>query len=347
MATTTLLLLLSLIPLSLLPFSSPLPADAVLNAAEILSNSGYVSMSLTLQLISPSLTTIPQTTSPSSQPPPPRAATIFSPSDSAFAASGQPSLSLLHLHFSPLAFSLETLRSLPYATRIPTLSPGNSLVVTTPDPTRPVSLNNVTITGSPIFDDGSLIVFGIDAFFDPHFVVPPRIHVPIPSFRCLASQTTPTPSFTSYSFAAASRVLRSREYSVMASCLDLQLPGLLHQQNLTVFAPVDDVLVDLVHNFSDYAAVFRQHVVPCRLTWTDLRDLEEGAVLRTFDDGFAVAVAKANGELVVNGVPVAFPDMYSSDWLVVHGLRPVNGEAPETSPEFGGEERIEPDRNEF
>lgn len=57
--------------------------------------------------------------------------------------------------------------------------------------------------------------------------------------------------------------------------------------------------------------------------------------LKKFSDGFSVGIAKVNTELVVNGVPVTFPNGFSSDWLLVHGLHRAIGEAPET-PEQGG-----------
>lgn len=238
------------------------------------------------------------------------------------------------------------------------MSLGNSLTVTTPDPYHQLSLNNVTVIGSPIYDDGSLIVFGIDSFFDMNFEIPSRNYIPSPNFRCRVSEKAneTTSSYSSYTFKEASRVLRSREYSIMASCLDLQLLALLQQRpNLTVFAPVDYALPDLVSNFtSDYSSLFLRHVVPCRMTWADLSNLGEGAMLRTFSDEFTLRIARVNDELTVNGVAVAVRDMYSSDWLVVHGLRRVLEEVPETpeqggksSYEYGGEEKIAPDRNEF
>ncbi|THG10519.1 putative fasciclin-like arabinogalactan protein 20 [Camellia sinensis] len=342
------LILLSLLTFSLFSLSYPLPSIAVLNAEEILSNSGFVAMALTLDLVSATLT---------SQPP---SATIFSPSDAAFSYSGQPPLSLLQFHFSPLAFSLDSLRSLPYGTKIPTLSSGKSLIVTTSALDQQVSLNNVTINGSPIYDDGSLIIFGIDKFFDPNLeVVLLPIQSPSPDLRCVASTTTTRTTWSylsrGYSFDEASGMLRSRGYSVVASFLDLQLVlALVDRPNLTVFAPVDDVMLEYVGNVSEYSSLFLRHVVPCKLRWTDLINFEDGTELRTFSDGFTVKITKNNDLLMINGVPISIPDMFDSDWLSVHGLHKVL-EMPETpvvqedespSSEFG-EEWIAPDRSEF
>lgn len=46
-------------------------------------------------------------------------------------------------------------------------------------------------------------------------------------------------------------------------------------------------------------------------------------VVQAYLHGFGMNVIKDNGLFVVNGVLVTFPDMYYSDWLVVHGLPEV------------------------
>ncbi|PQQ07906.1 putative fasciclin-like arabinogalactan protein 20 [Prunus yedoensis var. nudiflora] len=83
-------ILLSLIVLSVLSFSSALPTRTLSNAAEILSDFGYTSMALTLDLASQTLLL---SQSPS--------LTIFTPTDAAFSHSGQPPLNLLQFHIIP------------------------------------------------------------------------------------------------------------------------------------------------------------------------------------------------------------------------------------------------------
>ena len=140
-------LLTSLIIFCLFSLSSSLPSQTILDAAEILSDSGYVSMSLTLELVSQTL--LPK--SPS--------ATLFAASDAAFIESCQPPLSLFQFHSLPLALSFESLRSLPVGAKIPTMFANHSLIVTSAASDSQISLNNVNITSSPLFDDGSLIIF--------------------------------------------------------------------------------------------------------------------------------------------------------------------------------------------
>lgn len=74
-------------------------------------------------------------------------------------------------------------------------------------------------------------------------------------------------------------------------------------------------------NLANYSTVFLRHVVPCKLTWNDLGSVREGTGLRTYLEGFRVNLSRVNDVFMVNEVAVTFPDMYSSNWLVVHGVR--------------------------
>ncbi|CAL8995080.1 unnamed protein product [Prunus brigantina] len=338
-------LLVSLILLSLLSLSSSLPNQAVLDAAEILSDSGFVSMALTLELVSQSL--VPQ--SPS--------LTIFAPPDTAFTRSGQPSLSLLQIHFCPLPLPLQTLKALPAGTKIPTLLSGHSLIVTTPSSGAPISLNNVKITSAaPLYDDGFLIIFGVDKFFDANFQLPIPIRSPVPDPVCGSSTSsssanvTTTIGFPGASwFEGSSAVLRSNGYNVMASFLDLQLVGFKNPNSMTVFAPLDQA----IENPLQYPSIFLRHVVPCRLLWSDLVRFNDGTVLPTYMEGFTITISRSGDVLLLNGVPVFFANMYYSDSLVVHGLREslVMPETPEvadeSSPESGTNDEVPFDNTEF
>lgn len=195
-------------------------------------------------------------------------------------------------------------------------------------------------------------------FFDPNFKVSSPAQSPSPDLRCVVSEAAEITSSGGYSFDEASRMMRTRGYSVMASFLDMQLLGFLDRSELTVFAPIDDVMLEFAGNFSAYSSLLLRHVVPCKLTWTDLNNFQDGTVLRTFLDGFTIRISKFNDLLMLNEVPLTFPDMYFSDWLVVHGVHEVI-EQPETpeqvlqaSSEFGleeeeKEEKLTPDRTEF
>jgi len=119
--------------------------------------------------------------------------------------------------------------------------------------------------------------------------------------------------------------LRSNGYSVMASFLQMQLLGFQEKSTkLTVFAPADEVIKNRLGSFSECSpSIFHRYVLPCRLLWGDLVNMEDGTVLRTYLEGFTINVTGSPGILELNDVPVIYPDMYFSDWLVVHGVRGI------------------------
>ncbi|XP_055805204.1 putative fasciclin-like arabinogalactan protein 20 isoform X2 [Solanum dulcamara] len=165
------------------PPPPPAPPQSLLNAAETLSNSGYISMSLTLELITDTVLSRAAKNSLTGS-----ALTIFSPPDSSFTDFGQPSLSHILLHFSPVSISLSSLQSLPFSSKIPSLSPSSSLYVTSSPSDSRVSINNVEIVGSPIYDDGFVVVFAIEHFFTQNFTKPETNRNPDfkPSPQCIS-----------------------------------------------------------------------------------------------------------------------------------------------------------------
>lgn len=175
-------------------------------------------------------------------------------------------------------------------------------------------------TGSPIYDDGALIIFGIEKFLDPSFGVPDPVGSPRSTPRCGSSSTNGTMAFPGVSwFEAASESLRSNGYSIMASFLDLQLEGFKDPIKMTIFAPVDQSMANPIKNVS----VFLRHVVPCKLLWNDLVNFDDGTVLPTYSNGFTITITRSDNVLMLNGIPVFFANMYFSDPLVVHGLHEV------------------------
>ncbi|GER32815.1 fasciclin-like arabinogalactan protein [Striga asiatica] len=325
------------LPLSLLIFSitilsavsqpqSPMPPpQSIIDAAETLASSGYTAMSLTLQLIAPTL-------------PLPSAAitslTIFSPPDSAFSTSGQPSLAHLLLHFSPLSLSPSSLLSLPFASTVPSLSPASHLVVTSGQPEK-ISINNVGISETPIFDDGFVVVYAIDNFFDLNFTLAdanPANPNPRSDSQCLKLES-------SSRFGDASGVLKSRGYSLFSSFLDLQLIGFLGNSHdsvkpWTAFAPMDKELVQFSGDFVGLSSLFMRHLAPCKVMWNDMDEMANGTVVSNNVSGFSLEITKDEVDTVmVNGVEITFPELYESEWLVVHGIRAVID-----LPEIGNEE---------
>ncbi|XVF85328.1 hypothetical protein PTKIN_Ptkin17bG0108900 [Pterospermum kingtungense] len=289
-------LLLSLIIFFSLSSTSA-SSNIISTTAQVLSNIGLVSMSLTLQYA-------PQTLIP-----PTRNLTIFSPSDTIFTKSGQPSLSLLRFHFSPQSLTLSTLNFLPFGSKIATFSPNHPLIVTSSPPDDQLSLNGVKIGDKPVYDDGSLIIYKIDKFFDPSFKVSDH--------GCAGAYTF----HNTNSFGEASQALRSIGYSAMASFLDSQLETRPKENmTLTIFAPSDEMVKPFVGNWSAYPSIFLRLIVPCKIAGRDWANWDKTMVLQTYLEGFNISVAKSGANVMINGFKVMALDMFESDWLVVHGL---------------------------
>ncbi|KMT08165.1 hypothetical protein BVRB_6g142880 [Beta vulgaris subsp. vulgaris] len=301
----------------LISLSSAISDETIKNAAEVLSNSGYHSMSLTLPLISqPLISTF-------------TSVTLFTPSDFSFSlTTGQPSLSLLQYHFCPRFYSFADLQSLSYGFQLPTLLPNFSLNITSSVFDDDVSINGVKISSSAVFDDGFFAIFAIDRFFNPNFTVEtlassPSLS-PIPS---LSQCSGFTPGDGVYGDASAA--LRSRGYSLMAAFLDLQVTQFYDDDDdkvITVFAPTDAAMeVGLPGNYSNWRSIFLRHVVGCELSWSDLVGFGEGFSVPTFLKGFMINVNHSDKDsaysLMINGdVSVDFPEFYRNDKIVVHGL---------------------------
>lgn len=174
------------------------------------------------------------------------------------------------------------------------------------------------INGSPIYDYESLVILGIDKFLDPDFEVSRQSQGTGSNLGCSFEAGG---SF--YSFREATEVLRSNGYSVIASFLDLQLLGFKDRPSLTIFAPVDEVMKGFVGNVDGYSSIFLRHVVPCKILWKDLVTVDDGVVFDTYLEGFQIRISRSGDILMLNEVPVSFPDMYENDWLVVHGVHGI------------------------
>ncbi|KAL8267596.1 hypothetical protein R6Q59_004940, partial [Mikania micrantha] len=231
-----------------------------------------------------------------------------------------------------MLFSLTSLRSLLPGTKIPSMSSDDHLTVISPSLSNQVSINNVNIVGSLVFDDGLLIIFAIENFFDSDFQIlasPAQID----SFD--GCERLNRDDDQNISFHDAGNVLISRGYSVMASFINLQFLRFPNQSGLTLtlFALVDEVMVDYSRRIPDYPSLFLQHVLPCKISWKDLANLEYRTDVNTYLSGFRIGVTRSGGTLMVNGVPIAFPEMYYSDWLVIHGI-PETLSLPEPSEDY-------------
>ncbi|XP_057720129.1 putative fasciclin-like arabinogalactan protein 20 [Arachis stenosperma] len=281
---------------SLLFPSAASSTEALLTlAVQTLTDAGFLSMALTLRLASPSIP-LPSANN----------ATVFVPPNAAFIRSGPLPLSLLKYHILPERLPLQNLSSLQPNTPLPTLLPNSYLSITSSSSNK-LSLNDVVVSKTPIFDDGSLLLLAIDDFFNSS------------SLQELESEPARTNAET---FAAVTEVLKSHGCSVMATFLDAQLSTEFgDERKFTIFAPLDEAFaVNGVRNIGDYSTIFRKHVVPKLITWRDLIRLPNESLLPTFSDGFEINVTVSPRMRFLNGVLVAVPDMFRSDLVVVHGI---------------------------
>ncbi|KAK9276535.1 hypothetical protein L1049_006069 [Liquidambar formosana] len=91
--------------------------------------------------------------------------TIFAPSDASIHTCPSCSLPrLLQEHIVPGVFSLNYLRTLAFGTKIETIVPGRCVTVTSALNNSKIFVGGVEITRPDLFDNGLLIVHGLDGF---------------------------------------------------------------------------------------------------------------------------------------------------------------------------------------
>ncbi|KAF5199527.1 Fas1 domain [Thalictrum thalictroides] len=138
------------------------------------SNAGYHAMSLTLEvtlptLISSALTNNNVNVNNSTT----CTITIFAPSDTAFFALKyyrQPPLTLVKYHVAPVKLEKKDMDIVhPLGSKINTLLPGHPFVITTPSHKEKPRINGVMIKQWNLYNDGSVIIHGVDNFFDPAY----------------------------------------------------------------------------------------------------------------------------------------------------------------------------------
>lgn len=114
------------------------------------------------------------------------------------------------------------------------------------------------LKGSPIYDDGSLIVFAIEDFSTTNFTIKESADADAPS---KSTQCSDLSQFST--LFDASTKLKARGYSIKASFLELQLIGYLKLGDspleLSMFAPADQVLVKFSGDIASYSGLLMKH----------------------------------------------------------------------------------------
>nr|DAD36411.1 TPA_asm: hypothetical protein HUJ06_007052 [Nelumbo nucifera] len=254
--------------------------------------------------------------------------TIFAPLDFAFSRaaarfkSGRaptlPTTSRLLYHTSRKILLFEDLTTWPVGKALPTFSPGRCIFIYK-NPLGQLCIANknipagdyVRIRQPNLYVDENLAIHGVDGILDPSLA---------PKCRTVHDADDPTARGDSF-LDDAVRVLRRRNYGVVATSIALRLPELTKLTAFTVFAPRDKNLFTLADG-SRYD--FRHHVVPRLLRLSDLERLPDGTKLETLVPGTEIEVRFNNGVVTVNGAKVNSVEVYRSESVVVIGIsRPM------------------------
>lgn len=104
----------------------------------------------------------------------------------------------------------------------------------------------------------------------------------------------------------------------------------------TLFAPADQDLVRFSGDFLGYTSLFMRHLVPCKVSWSDLDEMVNGTVVSNNVEGFSLEITKDedNEILMVNGVVITAPDLYENESLVIHGIQLAIPEPDNEDEEF-------------
>ncbi|KAI3752788.1 hypothetical protein L2E82_24825 [Cichorium intybus] len=124
-------------------------------------------------------------------------------------------------------------------------------------------------------------------------------------------------------------VLRARGYHLFANAIvtsDIHYDIKSDSSNFTLFAPINSALfaIDMTMAASNYVEALRYHVVPRRMSITDLLSLPPGAnSIPTLMPGQNILVEQRRDPrslITVGGVDIVVPGMFYGRDIAVHGL---------------------------
>ncbi|KAF3792387.1 hypothetical protein EJ110_NYTH10437 [Nymphaea thermarum] len=254
---------------------------------------------------------------------------------------------LINEHTVPGSFTFQFLYKLKPHSVLGTISPGRCLAITHQDnPTTMAAIlvNSVPIVEPDMYNDGTLVVHGIQApiaplspsscYLPPTETIPnttataddasrskegdlpsPTAEMPFPHEPYAQPSTT---SIVSLMLRHAMLSLRENGYSILALAMRIRYPDLVRLQNMTVFALDDGAIFSGGHA---YVNNVRFHIVPNRfLTHADLVAMPLGTVLPTLARGERLVVTSAGDGVRINYVPIRSPDVLVNLHVVVHGV---------------------------
>ncbi|KAI6694282.1 hypothetical protein NL676_021992 [Syzygium grande] len=252
--------------------------------------------------------------------------TLFAPSDSSIESCATCSIPrILSEHIVPGLFSFSYLQKLAFGTKVETMSSGRCLTVTSgthrATNTTRIFVNGVEISRPDMFNNGIVVVHGLEGFV-----------APLSPFSCSVEKMTPLafplqpPVSSSPSplmrlmLRDAVLRLRTSGFGILALAIKIKYPELVNLQNATIFT-VDDL--SIFSGAVSYVSNVRFHIVPNQyLAMADLQRLPAGTVLPSLERGQYLAVTTAGGPatLRINYVRMKSPDAMKNQKVVVHSL---------------------------
>ncbi|KAG9134007.1 hypothetical protein Leryth_004712, partial [Lithospermum erythrorhizon] len=256
--------------------------------------------------------------------------TIFAPSDTSLLTCPTCSLPLLlQEHSLPGLYPLHYLQSLFFGTKIETLSPNKCLTITsttTPSPPKKIFINGIEITKPELFNDGFLIIHGLQGFVS--HLSPFSCNIEKMTSLAFPPQhaSTLVPSHVPRLMLNDAMIkLRISGYSIVALALREKYSELSELNGLTIFA-LDDNAIFAGKIGHKYVADIGYHIVPNEvLGGKDLVGLKAFTVLPTTKRGESLVVTTASGggpmvPMRINYVKIKNFDLVHDDRVVVHGL---------------------------
>ncbi|KAJ0233282.1 hypothetical protein HA466_0284860 [Hirschfeldia incana] len=268
---------------------------------------------------------------------PSRNTTLFAIDDSSlFNTSSLPPLllkRLLQYHTLPLRLPMKDLLVKPQGTCLPTLLPHQSIQMSTVDKeSRTVELNHVLISHPDMFLGDSLVIHGVLGPFSP---LQPHMdhHIPHSSLcqsdlnKTVIQEEEDVPA-VKIEWTRIIQLLSSNGFVPFAIGLHSVLNRIVtdqHQNMTGVTILATPSLVSLSSASPFLYEVMRRHILAQRLTYKDFASMPDKALLKTLDPYQDLiitrrSVVNSSQCLVISGVEIVAPDMFSSPNFVIHGI---------------------------
>ncbi|XP_010557926.1 PREDICTED: fasciclin-like arabinogalactan protein 21 [Tarenaya hassleriana] len=262
--------------------------------------------------------------------------TVFAIQDSALFNTSLPPWALKQLfryHTLPVRLSLSDLLEKPQGICLPTLLPAKPVLISRIDTeARIVEVNRVLVSQPDIFLGESLVIHGVLGPFFPlgtqNFSLGlDRIQLPVCRSRSISSSDINRPMKESeIEWVRIIHLLSSRGFVPFAIGLHSVLDWILRDHKnltaITVLAPPN--LASLSSASPLLYNIVRNHIIGHRLMSKDLTSMPDKVSVKTLAPNREIEIAKtyvnSSQVVMVSGVQIVAPDMFSSATFVIHGI---------------------------